>query len=143
MAETGYLVSALLTGLLLVSVWVLVSQLENWQRYNLSKAVRRRDAASLFDSPTAWIVGFLALVGVAGGGAVLLVSGASVTAAVGDWVAAAGAFGVLLLGFLLYGTYDSARNRGVHSAQAALLSAWLFGSLFVAGIAVKLLVSGG
>lgn len=143
MAETAYLTSALLTGALLLAVWVLVSRMENWRSYELATANLGRDRGSLADSPAAWTVGFVLMALVAGGGAVLLVSDASIGAAVGGWTTIAGVFGVLLLGYLLYGTYSSARHRGLHSAQAALLSAWLFGSLVLVVIAAKLLFTGG
>jgi hypothetical protein len=142
MAETAYLASALVTGTLLLTVWVLVARMENWRSYELSTPNLGGEQGSLADSPAAWTAGFFLMVLVAGGGAVLLVSDVELAAAVG-WTAIAGIFGVFLMGYLLYGTYDSARSRGLHSAQAALLSAWLFGSLIVVAIAAKLLFTGG
>ena len=143
MAESAYLASAFVTGALLLAVWVLVSRMENWRSYELSGVNLGGEGGSLADSPAAWTAGFLLMVLVAGGGALLLVSDAEFAASVGGWMAVAAIFGVLLVGYLVYGTYDSARSRGLHSAQAALLSAWLFGSLIVVAIAAKLLVAGG
>jgi hypothetical protein len=143
MAESAYLTSALLTGALLLTVWVLVARMENWRSYELTTPVLDRDGGSLADSPTAWIAGFLLMALVAGGGAVLLVSDLALASSIGGWTTIAAIFGVLLLGYLLYGTYSSARYRGLHSAHAVLLSLWLFGSLFLFAIAVKLLVAGG
>lgn len=142
MAESAYLTSALLTGALLLAVWVLVARMENWRSYELSTPELDREGTSLADSPAAWTAGFFLLVLVVGGGAVLLVSNASLAAAVGSWTAFAAVFGVLLLGYLLWGTYSSARSRGLHSAHAVLLSLWLFGSLFLIAIAAKLLFTG-
>ena len=143
MAESAYLTSALLTGALLLTVWVLVARMENWRSYELTTPALDRDGGNLADSPAAWTAGFLLMVLVAGGGAVLLVSDAALAASVGGWTLIAGIFGVLLLAYLLYGTYSSARHRGLHSAHAALLSLWLFGSLFLVAIAAKLLFTGG
>jgi hypothetical protein len=143
MAASAYLTSALVTGALLLTVWVLVTRMENWRSYELSTPNLAGDQGSLADSPAAWTAGFLLMTLVAGGGAVLLVSDVELAAAVGGGVAIAGVFGAFLLGYLIYGTYDSARSRGLHSAQAALLSAWLFGSLIVVAIAAKLLFTGG
>ncbi|WP_115865037.1 hypothetical protein [Halorussus litoreus] len=143
MVETGYLASALVTGALLLAVWALASRLENWRTYEPAPAAGGRGESGGLGSPATWSAGFVLMVAVVGGGAVLLVSDASLAAGIGGWTTVAGAFGALLLGFALWGTYSSARSRGVHSAQAALLSAWLFGSLFVLVVAVKLLVSGG
>ncbi|WP_135827168.1 hypothetical protein [Halorussus ruber] len=152
MAETTYLVSAILTGALLLAVGTLVLRIENWRRYELAGVAGtggrasadggRSARASGDDSVGAWVAGFLALVAIAGGGAVLLVSDAGVASAVGSWLALAVVFGVLLGAFLLWGTYNSARFRGLPSAHAALVSAWLFGTLFVTGIAVKLVLAG-
>ncbi|WP_276302364.1 hypothetical protein [Halorussus lipolyticus] len=157
MAETAYLTSALVTGALLLAVWTLVLRMENWRRYELAGGGAggadgragtdgggrtRRAGANADDSVGAWVAGFVLLAALAGGGAVLLVSDPALAAAVGNWVALALVFGVLLGGFLLWGTYSSARFRGLPSAHAALVSAWLFGALFVAGIAAKLVLAG-
>lgn len=144
MAETAYLTSALVTGTVLLVVWAFVARMENWRYYDPTaeanaEATRRTDGT---ESVGAWIAGFLLLVAVAGGGAVLLVSDAGLAAGVGGWTALVAVFGVLLGGFLLWGTYSSARYRGLPSAHAALLSAWLFGTLSVAAIAVNLVVAG-
>ncbi|WP_435181854.1 hypothetical protein [Halorussus sp. AFM4] len=145
MAETAYLASALATGAVLLAVWAFVVRMENWRRYDPADGGTVRDlprSAGDSGSMGAWIAGFLAMILVAGGGAVLLVSDAAFAAAVGGWTAVALVFGGLLVGFLLWGTYSSARFRGLASAQAALLSLWVFGSLFVAGVAVKLVLGG-
>jgi hypothetical protein len=143
MAESAYLASAFVTGALLLTVWVLVARMEDWRSYELSTPNLGGGQGSLADSPAAWTAGFFLMALVAGGGAVLLVSDVEFAAAVDAGVAIAAIFGVLLVGYLVYGTYDSARSRGLHSAQAALLSAWLFGSLILVVIAAKLLFTGG
>lgn len=141
MAESTYLASALATGVLLLGVWALVSRLENWRSYDAAPGRRDRETES-GDAATSWIVGFVAVTLAVGGLAVLVVSDASLAAALGGgWVALVAAFGVLLGGFLLWGAYNSVRHRGYHSAQAALMSAWVFGSLVVAAIAVKLVLA--
>lgn len=144
MAETAYLASALATGALLLAVWAFVVRMEEWRSYDPAPAADASDrsrSAGADDSVAAWAAGFFLLVLVVGGGSVLLVSDAEFAAAVGDWVALAAAFAALLVGFLLWGTYSSARFRGLESAQAALLSAWVFGSLFVAAIVTKLVLA--
>lgn len=142
MAETAYLASALVTGALLLAVWVLVLRMENWRHYESSNDRHSHSRTDAGESVGAWIAGFLILALVAGGGAVLLVSDASLAASVGSWVALAAVFGVLLGAYLLWGTYSSARFRGLPSAHAALVSAWLFGILSVAAIAIKLVFTG-
>ncbi|NEU58049.1 hypothetical protein [Halorussus sp. MSC15.2] len=144
MAETAYLASAAVTGIAVLAVWAFVTRMEDWRHYDAANAEGAHTSRSpdATDSVGTWAAAFFALVLVAGGGAVLLVSDVGVASAVGDWVAVGSVLGVSLLGFLLWGTYSSARFRGLRSAQAALLSAWLFGSLFVAAVAVKLVLGG-
>ncbi|WP_135854247.1 hypothetical protein [Halorussus salinus] len=145
MAETAYLASALVTGVALLAVWAFVVRMEDWRHYDPASAgsggSAPADATRATDSVAAWAAGFFLLVLVVGGGTVLLVSDAALVAGVG-WMGLALAFGALLVGFLLWGTYSSARFRGLQSAQAALLSAWVFGSLFVAAIVAKLVLAG-
>ena len=141
MAESTYIASALVTGGLLLGVILLASRLEDWREYDFAVPKGRSRTAAMADSPAAWTAIFLIVALVAGGGAVLLVSDFAFMAALGgSWVPLVGVFGVLLGAYLLWGTYSSARFRGLHSAQAALLSAWLFGVLFVAAVAGKLIV---
>lgn len=142
MAETAYLMSAVVTGALLVTVWTFVSRMENWRSYKLPNAELDAHGSNLADSAGVWAAGFFLLVAVVGGGAVLAVSNPSLASAVGSWVAVAAVFAVLLFAYLIWGTYSSVRHRGLHSAQAALVSAWLVGSLVLVAITVKLLVEG-
>lgn len=152
MAETAYLASAVVTGAALLAVWTFVVRMEDWRHYDAapvesargSRRGRRSDGPrsdAPSDSVAAWAAGFFLLVLVVGGGAVLLVSDVTLVAGVG-WLGLAVAFATVLLGFLLWGTYSSARFRGLRSAQAALLSAWVFGSLFVTIIVAKLVLAG-
>lgn len=142
MVEATYLASVLVTGALLIAVWTLVVRFEAWRSYEPASDERHGDGSNANESVTAWVVGFLLLVAVVGGGAVLVVSDASLLAAVGSWAGVAGLFGLVLGGYLLWGVYSSARYRGLHSAQAALLGLWLFGLLFVSAVVAKLLVAG-
>lgn len=142
MAEIGYLTSALVTGGLLLAVWTLIARMENWRSYDPAPTVSTGGAGDWLNSPTVWTAGFFLLALVVGGGAVLLVSDASLLGSVSSWVALAAMFGVLLVGFALWGTYSSVRHRGHHSALAVMVSAWLFGALFVTAITVKLLLAG-
>lgn len=142
MAELGYLASALVTGAFLVAVWTLVARMENWRSYDPRAGESTHGTSDRLNSTAAWTAGFFVLVLVMGGSAVLLVSDAALAASVGSWTTLAAMFGVLLVGFVLWGTYSSARHHGYHSARAVLLSAWVFGALFVGAITVKLLLAG-
>lgn len=93
------------------------------------------------DSPAAWTAAFVVVALAFGGAAVLFVAGGDVPAGL---AAAGGAFllaaAVLVFGlYVFYGTFVSARGRGLKNAQAALLGVWALGSLFVLAVALKLL----
>jgi len=139
MVESAYLASALATGVLLLAVWAVVARASDRRRYEVLPDGSERDGGAWSESVAAWSVAFFALLLAAGGGAVVLVSGVSLP--VGP-IALVGLFGTLLVGYLLWGTYQSARVRGLRSSQAALLSAWLFGSLVLAAIVAELVLGG-
>jgi len=141
MVESAYLASALATGVLLLAVWAVVARAGDRRRYEVLPDDPERGGTDWSESVAAWSVAFFLLLLVAGGGAVVLVSGASLPTAVSP-VALVGLFGALLVGYLLWGTYQSARFRGLRSSQAALLSAWLFGTLFLVAIVVELVTGG-
>ncbi|WP_134671498.1 hypothetical protein [Halorussus marinus] len=141
MVESAYVASVLATGALLVAVWVGLARTGERPRYEVGgdhDHDHERDATD-GDSIAAWAAGFFGLLLAAGGVAVASVSDVSVPAAIGP-AAFVGLFGALLVGYLLWGTYQSARVRGLRSSQAALLSAWLFGTLVLAAIVADLVV---
>lgn len=142
MAEIGYLASALVTGGVLLAVWTLLVRQANWRSYGPETLGSTGGWGGRLNSPATWSAGFVLLTFVVGGSAVLFVSDHALAASVGGWLLTAATFGVLLVGFALWGTYSSARHRGHHSARAAMLSAWVLGSLFVTVVAMKLLVAG-
>ncbi|WP_132058741.1 hypothetical protein [Halorussus amylolyticus] len=152
MAESAYLASALVTGLLLLAVWTVVARGPNWRHNDASTGevgdlAGRDRTVRLTQSPAMWTAAFLVAAFVAGGGAVLIVSDGALAGTLAAGIAGnatilVGVFVALLLGYLLWGTYHSARFRGLHSAYAALLSAWVFGTLFVVVVAVNLVLGG-
>lgn len=143
MAESAYLVSALATGGLLLAVWAFVARAQDSRRYVPATGGGGRVARSGTDSTAAWTAGFVLLALGAGGVAVALVSDAAIGSALGGgWVALVALLGALLVAYLLWGTYQSARFRGLRSSQAALLSAWLFGTLFLLAVVAKLVTGG-
>lgn len=139
MAELSYLISTVLMGLFLVAVVGFVRFSER-REYAHETPASPGLAARLRGSVGTWIVGFLLLAAVAGGGAVLFVR---TDIAAGTAQAAGAAFAaviaVSLVAYLGWGGYYVARGRGLGNAQAAAVGAWLLGLLFVAAIAVRLL----
>jgi hypothetical protein len=91
------------------------------------------------DSPIVWTVAFLAAALAFGGAAVLFVGGAEVSGMAGLGGAFLLAAAILVFAsYVFYGTFLSARNRGLKNAQAALIAVWALGSLFVLAVTLKL-----
>lgn len=90
--------------------------------------------------PIAWVVGFLGLVVVVGGGAIAFVAGNALpqigTQAAGAVLAIV--FGGLVCGYLFSGVYLSLRSHGRKSAEATGVALWLLGLIAVGVIAAQL-----
>lgn len=141
MAAFGQLASTVLMGAFAAIVAVVVVYGRDWRTYSAPGSGERSIGETLraaSRSPTAWIVGFLALAAVLGGGALAFVGGLGVDPGSVS-VAVPALFGLVILGYLLWGVWYTARSRGLGNAQAALVGVWAFGLLFVLAIAAKLL----
>lgn len=144
MAQAALLLSTLIGILLIGVIAALIGR--GSRGYSLPRRVTSGDEepsllARAAGSPAVWTVTFVvAALGLAGAalavaGVVTLSDGA--TAAAG--AALAGGTGLLLAFYLFYGTFASARARGLGNSQAAMIGSWVIGLLFVAVIALKLL----
>lgn len=145
MVSSGYLASALVMGSVLVALAVGLMRGRNWKRYPLER--EERDSVAVLrgvaSNPTVWALGFVLFSLVAGAGAVLFVSGASVPASVrrGAWLAVVASAVVLGGGYVLWGTYQSSRYRGLNGAQATLAALWVGGALFVLAVIFTLVTA--
>ncbi|WP_224447767.1 hypothetical protein [Haloprofundus salilacus] len=145
MAQSAVLLSVLF-GILLVATVAYISRYE-WQRYTVasggisSRASERSVASLTANSPVAWSVAFLLAVVSVGAATVVFVSGASAprwaVQTAGAFLAAGSVFGLAL--YLLYGSFVSARGRGLNRAQAAAVGSWALGLLVITAVVVKLL----
>lgn len=146
MAEYGYIVSSLLTGVVLIMLVFILARARQWR--TSSTGVNRGSGKHVDDNvatiivriartPLAWTVGFLALVVIFGAGTVAFVAGMN-----GAGVAVAIIFASALGAYLLWGVYHSARHRDLSDAQATLLSLWVIGFLFIAAIILNLVMAG-
>lgn len=142
MAELSYLVSTALMGLFLVAVVAFVRISERREYVRSSEVSSAPDLASrLQNSVGVWIAVFLLLTFAVGGGAVLYVRGdLPAGAAQAGGAALAAVLAVSLVAYFGWGGYYIARSRGLGNAQAVAAGAWLLGMLFVAVIAVQLVV---
>jgi len=132
MVDGTYLASGLLFGSLAVVTAVAVVRGFGWRRYRPRFG---SDAPGTAGTPTAAVAGLVALtVGVVGGGLLFVRGGgppSTTTIVVAPFVAVAG--------YLVVGVYMTAKSRGYHRAQAAMLSAWSVGALLLLAVAGALL----
>lgn len=143
MAQVAFLVSSLI-GLLLIGVIVALIG-RGGKHYALPERIAPREGRSSIGratrSPAVWTLVFVVTVIVLAGAAVLFVGGTGIPEGVKPVAGVILAVGtaVLLLGYVFYGTFASARSRGLADAQAAALGTWALGLLFITTIALKLL----
>ncbi|MFB6303286.1 MAG: hypothetical protein ABEH78_10565 [Haloferacaceae archaeon] len=144
MAQVALLLSSLIGILLIGVIAALIGR--GSRGYSLPERVTSEEGepsplVRAVRSPAVWTLAFvLAALGLAG--AALAVAGIvplspGATAAAGGALAAGA--GLLLLFYIFYGTFASARARGLAKSQAAMLGSWAVGLLFVVVIALKLL----
>lgn len=134
------LVATVFAGLLLLAVTLWIARGIEWRSNDLM--VDRGDGdtlGALASSPAVWVIVFLALALGTTGIAVFAVGGFGVTAP-GVSTLAMAALGLLVLLYLVGGTYVAARGRKISSAGATLTVTIVLGALLIAAIAGKLLV---
>ena len=139
MAQT-LLLSTLLTGAVVLAVVLVAARWIDWRGYALDSPEGSGLLSRAASHPAVWIVGFLLLLAVFGGGAVAFVAGVglpeSAVNAVGLVLGAATA--LVVSGYVFYGTYASARGRGRPTSVAVAEGTTLVGALFLLVIAVRL-----
>jgi hypothetical protein len=142
MALSTYLASTLMMGFVLVALAVALARGRNWREYAMGNT--RRDPSEVFrtvaSNPTVWVLAFVLFSLVAGGGAIIFVSGSSIPAPVrqGAFLAIVALTAILSVGYIFWGTYQSTRYRGLDNAEATLAALWACGLLFVVTVVVKL-----
>jgi hypothetical protein len=141
MAQTALVVSFLF-GVALVATVAFVAG-RGWREYTPAVAGRgdggASPAARAANDPTVWTVVFLVAAVGGVGATVLVVGGGGGALQQGAGVALAVGAAAVLVGYLFYGTFVSARGRGLKSSQAAALGTWMLGMLAIAVITIKLL----
>lgn len=150
-ATINYLFSTLLMGLSLLVIGWTLTQMRAWRQYTPGAsgfgagAGRESRLAAFVRSPAAWMLGFVLLALVFGGGALAFIGGLSlpegVSQAAGLSMAAAAV--VLLVSFLVVGVYRAAKDRGIPSSQAAAMGAWVFGLVVLTVVTVRLVTTSG
>lgn len=143
MAQVGLLVSTLIGLLVIGAIVVLIGR--DARGYSLPERIAPAEGPSpvtrAAHSPAVWTFAFILACLVFGGAALLFVGGASLPEGIrpAAGVVLAAGFGLVLLGYVFYGTFTSARARGLADSQAAALGSWIVGLLIVTVIAIRLL----
>jgi hypothetical protein len=143
MAQTTFVVSFLF-GLVLVATLGYVSA-RGWRRYSppesRSSGSRAASTATrVAQTPGAWILAFLVTALTFGLAAVAFVGGTAIPAGVkqaSTLILLAGTV-LIVVFYAFYGTFVSARGRGLKNSQAAALGSWVIGLLFIAVVVLKL-----
>jgi hypothetical protein len=144
--SASYLTSTLVMGALAVLVLVAVVRSRRWYHYSPdpderehgAPALEGRTQPSLLERPGTWIAGFVALMLLAVGGVFAFVTNPDAPAELFSVPILAGG-GLLVGGFLLYGTYVSAKGRGHPSSIAAAETATVVGALFLIAVSAQLI----
>ncbi len=134
------LASTLVTGFVLLITIVTVLRIRKWER-NEPLLKPDADVSSVLENPTILTGIFLVLALGFTLGAIAYVGGISVgidPAMIGQLLI--GAFGVVVVLFVLVGVYLAARARGLSSAPAVGVSSVLFGILVLTIILVRLVI---
>ncbi|KAB1194151.1 hypothetical protein GJR96_12205 [Haloferax sp. MBLA0076] len=144
MAQTSLFVG-FVVGVVLLALVVAITG-RGGRRYSVDSPVgetetRASRVADWADDPTVLSVVFLLLALGFGAIAVLFMGGGGISAEMASaaGVALVTATLLVVVGYLFYGTYHTARSRGLQRSQAALVGSWVLGLLFVGGVALRLL----
>lgn len=140
------LVSTFLMGLVLIAITVMF---QRSGRVGDDAAGEAADGGAMDAlsrvaySPVSWVVGFVLLALGLGGGAILVVAGPDISGALADdaLYAVGGFFGALLLGYLTWGVYLSAKSKGIHTAGATALGLWALGLVLCVAVAAVLITT--
>ncbi|SFR96720.1 hypothetical protein SAMN05216559_1693 [Halomicrobium zhouii] len=139
------LTSALVMATLAVLVLVAIVRSRRWYHYAPAPdehgqvpALAGQQRPPLLERPTTWIVGFLALMLGAVGGVFAFVTNPDAPGELFS-VPVLAVGGLLLGGYLLYGTYSAAKGRGHPSSIAAAETATLAGGLFLLAVSAQLI----
>jgi hypothetical protein len=132
MAQT-YLVSSLVTGVLLLFVIGYVARSNDWRQRIASRTpVVAESTTRPAVRPLVLVAGFLAIV--------LLSAGLGAALGGNGFGAFAGFLAGLLVAYVVWGVYHIAQTRGLHFSQSVGVGLWFLGMLFLVGIVAKLLV---
>jgi len=140
MVQVSLVASTVLMGVILLAVAVALATYGPRRKHAVTTggASASGTARRVAESPAAWIGVFLLLTAVATAGAILFVVEPAVSVPGGP-MALLGVIIVAVLGYLVWGTYQSSRYRGLHRPAALAVAAWAVGTLVLIAVALRLM----
>lgn len=140
---SSFLVSTVVTGVLLLGVALFLRQFRKWRHDKPGEESSGYDAiVSMTKSPRAWIAAYVVAILAVGGGTWAYVGGVLPEGSgdVGLLVVSA-VLGIAIFLLVARGTYDAVRGHGRSPSQAAAMGAVAVGFVLLTAIAVKLVVA--
>jgi len=141
---SGFLVSTIATGLLLLGVAVFLREFRKWRHDKPAAEASGFDAlATAMQSQRVWMAAYAIIVVASLGATYAFIGGSALPESLAN-VGIIGLVAVLGLGLfalVVGGTYAAVRGNGRSSAQAAGMSAAAVGFFVLALVAVKLVVA--
>ncbi|MFB6148068.1 MAG: hypothetical protein ABEJ48_00230 [Halobacteriales archaeon] len=148
--------STLLMGAIVLAVAVLIMRLRAWRASptphgggdggtgGFSSAVAD-GLVKLARDPMGWTLAFVVTILLFGGATLVFAGWVSVPPALQGTLGLliGGLFGLLFVIYIFAGTYLAARSRGLANSMAVAVGSWVVAMLFLAALALKLVVAGG
>jgi hypothetical protein len=139
MATTDYVISTVVMGALLLLVGVAVSRFRHWRHYSPGTGTHDEHRTSLLATAASslglWVLIFVCLVAVLGGGVVYI-------SQTGQHLLALAAVGALVfVGYLTVGIYATAKSRGHPHSHAVAEALTVLGGLGIVAITTNLILA--
>lgn len=141
---SGFLVSTLIFGVVLLGATVFIRGLRQWRDDKPAHESSGFDSISeMMGNPRAWIAAYVLMMVAAAGGAWAYIGGDAIPQSVASaGVVILGAvLGIAILVFVAQGTYAAVRGHGRSASQAAAMGGAATGFVLLALIAVKLITA--
>lgn len=137
MATGTFLASSVVMGLVAAAVFYVTVNSRPWKRYR-PQVVGTDQVGSVAADDRTWIVSFIVLsLAAVGGVLVVLESGANATLLIFAGAA------LVIVGFLVLGTYSAARSRGHPHSHAVATTIGVLGGVVILAMVVNLLTQFG
>ena len=141
---SGFLVSTVLMGVVLLGVALFIRGLRQWRHDKPEAESSGFDAISAtMGNPRTWIAAYVLMIVLAAGAAWAYIAGDGIPQPVADasLIVLGAVLGIAILVFVARGTYDAVRGHGRSASQAAAMGGAATGFVLLALVAVKLITA--